>query len=113
MKTPKRKPIRFHGLKIYDYTAGTKSASSFAIIKVPPGKSHPRAFSRRSEKFYCVIKGAIVFCINGKIRKLKSGDSLLVPKGKEFSYRNASQKTGVLALVHTPAFRMKDEVFLD
>ena len=58
-------PIDFDGLRILDYTAGHDVSSSLAVIEVPPGVRHAEAWSRRSDKYYLVIAGAILFVLDG------------------------------------------------
>ena len=61
------KPIDFFGLKIYDFTAGFESSSSFAIVQVLPNSKHKEAWSTRSDKFYYVIDGEIQFILENKL----------------------------------------------
>ena len=49
----------FEGLGIVDYTAGHDLSSSIAEIAVPPGARHPRAYSKRSDKYYYVVSGHV------------------------------------------------------
>jgi mannose-6-phosphate isomerase-like protein (cupin superfamily) len=104
-------PIDFGGLSILDYTAGREEQSSFAVIAVPPGVSHQRSWSKRSDKFYYVMEGAVDFTVDGASSTLFSGDFCIVRKGAVFAYANSSGRPASLILVHTPDFRLDEEVF--
>lgn len=106
-------PIEFDGLKIIDYTAGRDTSSSFAEITVPAGISHKLSWSNRSDKYYYVAQGSVVFTVNGKSSNLLAGDFCIVPKGIRFRYSNTGSEDAKLILVHTPSFRLECEAFED
>lgn len=103
--------IDFDGLRILDYTARLECSSSVAFIDVPPGASHAEAWSKRSEKYYLVTEGAVRFVIDGEVVQLGAGDFCLIRQGHRFSYLNEGTDRATLVLVHTPAFRIEDDVF--
>jgi mannose-6-phosphate isomerase-like protein (cupin superfamily) len=105
-------PIDFGGLRIFDYTAGFDLTSSLAVIEVPPGASHAEAWSKRSDKYYLVTRGAIRFVLDGKTFALGLGDFCFVPLGQHFSYSNQGAEPATLVLVHTPSFDLDEEVFV-
>ncbi len=107
------KPIDFAGLRIFDYTAGRDVSSSLAVIDVPPGAHHAAAWSKRSDKYYLVIAGAILFVLDGVETQLTPGDFCLVPQGSRFSYANPTTTPARLVLVHTPSFDLDSEVFVE
>lgn len=104
-------PLEFDGLSIVDYTAGWKTNSSFAEITVPAGVSHRLSFSKRSDKYYYVVKGCIVFTVGDVTEELSTGDVCIVPMGVAFKYSNTGSDDAKLILVHTPDFRLECEVF--
>jgi mannose-6-phosphate isomerase-like protein (cupin superfamily) len=106
-------PIDFGGLRIFDYTAGHNLSSSLAVIDVPSGVHHPEAWSKRSDKYYLVISGAILFVLEGVQTELRAGDVCVVPRGSRFSYSNPSTTPARLVLVHTPSFELDSEVFVE
>ncbi len=101
----------FDGLKIADYTANLDENSSFAIISVFPKISHKLSWSKRSDKYYYIISGKINFIINGEEYAVSRGDLCLIKKGDKFKYRNDSQEIVKMILVHTPNFKLDQEVF--
>jgi mannose-6-phosphate isomerase-like protein (cupin superfamily) len=101
----------FDGLKIADYTAKCDAGSSFAVISVPPHISHKLSWSRRSDKYYYVIVGEIDFIVDDKEFALSDGDLCVIRKGEKFRYKNNSNETVKMILVHTPNFRLDQEVF--
>jgi mannose-6-phosphate isomerase-like protein (cupin superfamily) len=103
--------IDFDGLRIYDYTARIESGASLAFIEVPPGARHAEAWSKRSDKYYLVTRGSIRFVVEGESADLESGDFCLVSCGQRFSYSNEQSEIATLVLVHTPSFRLEDDVF--
>jgi mannose-6-phosphate isomerase-like protein (cupin superfamily) len=105
------KPIDFFGLKIYDFTAGFESRSSFAIVQVLPHSKHKEAWSTRSDKFYYVLNGEIQFILENKEFILSKDDFLVVLKGQHFSYKNVQKSGATLILIHTPSFDIKFERF--
>lgn len=106
-------PIDFDGLKIFDYTAGRDSSSSLAYIHVPPGGRHAEAWSKRSEKYYLVVRGRVRFTLKDDVLDMGAGDFCLVRTGQRFSYTNESGEAAELVLVHTPSFRLEDDVFVE
>ena len=106
-------PLDFDGLAIFDYTAGLEVGSSLAVIEVPPGATHARAWSRRSDKYYLVTRGAISFSLDDERFGLAAGDFCLVRQGQRFDYRNEANEPATLVLVHTPSFELDAEVFED
>ncbi len=105
-------PKDFDGLKIFDYTAGRDTKSSFATIIVSPGSEHVTSWSKRSDKYYYVISGRIMFTLEDERFELLPGDSCLVAKGQRFSYKNPFPETAEIILVHTPSFDLESEVFI-
>jgi mannose-6-phosphate isomerase-like protein (cupin superfamily) len=103
-------PFDFEGLQIADYTSEINGSSSLAEITVPPGGSHPRAYSKRSDKYYYVVSGYVEFAVKDKVSELITGDVCVIPKGQWFSYQNSSKETAKLVLVHTPSFDLESEV---
>jgi mannose-6-phosphate isomerase-like protein (cupin superfamily) len=101
----------FDGLTIADYTAKLNENSSFAIISVLPQISHKLSWSKRSDKYYYVIAGEISFTLNGREYALSSGDLCIVKKGEKFRYKNNSREIVKMILVHTPNFKLDQEVF--
>ena len=106
-------PIDFDGLRILDYTAGQNLGSSLAVIEVPPATRHAEALSKRSDKYYLVIEGEVRFVLDGRACDINLGDFCFVRCGQRFSYSNAGSEMATLVLVHTPSFRLDDEVFVE
>jgi mannose-6-phosphate isomerase-like protein (cupin superfamily) len=106
-------PLEFDDLKIVDYTAGQDTSSSIAEITVPVGVSHKRSWSNRSDKYYYVVHGNVMFTLNEETRNLSSGDVCIIPKGAQFTYSNAGSSEAKLVLLHTPSFKLECEVFED
>lgn len=105
-------PIDFDGLQITDYTGQYGLTSSLAAIEVPPGTSHPKAWSKRSDKYYLVADGEVQFDVDGRIEILTKGDFCYVKQGTPFAYRNISSDSATLVLAHTPPFDLSSEVFV-
>jgi mannose-6-phosphate isomerase-like protein (cupin superfamily) len=106
-------PFDFEGLEIVDYTTGMDLSSSIAEITVPPGVRHRTAWSKRSDKYYLVLEGALDFTLGHQSFEIERGDCVVVPQGTRFSYRNASESDVRLLLIHTPSFDLEAEVFED
>jgi mannose-6-phosphate isomerase-like protein (cupin superfamily) len=105
------KPLEFDRLAIVDYTAGLETNSSFAEITVPAGISHKLSFSKRSDKYYYVVTGSVLFTVGNETEGLSTGDVCIVPKGITFKYSNTGSEEAKLILVHTPDFKLEFEVF--
>ena len=105
-------PLDFHGLRIFDYTAGQSLGSSVASVEVAPGARHAEAWSRRSDKYYLVSSGEVRFVLDGQPHVMKAGDFCFVKRGCRFSYSNESSGPATLVLVHTPSFDLSQEVFV-
>jgi len=105
------KPIEFDRLKIIDYTAGQDTSSSFAEITVPVGVSHRFSWSNRSDKYYYVVQGSVIFTVEDKSNNLSVGDVCIVPKCVRFRYSNIGSEDAKLILIHTPSFKLECEAF--
>lgn len=103
--------IEFDGLEIRDYTAECEVRSSVAEVTVSAGACHKRAWSRRSDKYYCVLAGRLRFVVGDQDLDLSAGDVCVVRQGTRFSYENKFGATARMLLVHTPPFDLSDEVF--
>ncbi|HEY4645305.1 MAG TPA: cupin domain-containing protein [Steroidobacteraceae bacterium] len=106
------RPIDFGGLRIVDYTAERDLGSSLAVIEVPPAARHAEAWSKRSDKYYLVTQGEVRFVLDGRVHDLGEGDFCCVRCGQHFSYSNERSRMATLMLVHTPSFRLDQEVFV-
>lgn len=103
--------IDFIGLEIFDYTAKPNEKSSFLVIKVKPDISHQLSWSTSSDKYYYILNGSLEFCIDDKNISLNEGDFCIIKKGEKFKYKNISENTAVLILIHTPNFILEKEIF--
>ena len=101
----------FAGLIITDYTAKLDENSSFATISVLPRISHKLSWSKRSTKYYYIITGEITFIVNDKEYVLSSGDLCVIREAEKFKYRNDSNEIVKMILVHTPNFKLDQEIF--
>jgi mannose-6-phosphate isomerase-like protein (cupin superfamily) len=106
-------PIDFDGLRILDYTAAQGLGASLAMIEVPPGGRHPEAWSKRSDKYYLVIRGEIRFALDRRSASLAVGDFCFVKQGQRFSYSNEGVESAALVLFHCPSFDIDAEVFVE
>ena len=102
--------ILYEGLTITDYTGSAGLVSSVATVEVPSGARHPRAWSRRSDKFYLVLEGRIRFSLGGVDHDLGPRDFCFVRRGERFAYENPAPSPATLLLVHTPSFELDAEV---
>jgi len=105
--------IDFDGLGIFDYTSDANLRSSLATIDVPPGGRHGKAWSRKSDKYYFVTHGRVRFTVGDEVTDLAEGDFCFVRQGTVFGYDNTTAEPAGLLLVHTPAFELSAEVFVD
>jgi hypothetical protein len=82
-------------------------------IVVPPGVQHRTAYSKRSDKFYYVLAGEVEFTVDGNTHIAGQGDVCIIRKEQKFSYLNEGKTEAELILVHTPAFQLEAEVFVE
>jgi mannose-6-phosphate isomerase-like protein (cupin superfamily) len=106
-------PIDFDGLRIFDYTAQKGLSASLAVIEVPPGARHAEAWSKRSDKYYLVIRGEVRFVLERRRLSLAVGDCCFVKQGQRFSYSNEGAAPAALVLFHCPSFDIDEEVFTE
>ena len=78
--------IDFKVLQIFDYTAGLGCSSSIAEITVPVKGRHPRAFSKKSDKFYYVVSGKNCFCVEDEMYDLEWGDVCVIKREPQRLY---------------------------
>ena len=97
-------PFEWNGLVISDHTATIELSSSVAIISVPPGARHPRAWSDRSDKYYVIMQGDLRFEVNDEASDLGPADVCVVLRGDTFEYANTGRLPACLALFHTPRY---------
>lgn len=106
-------PIDYYGLWIVDYTSEIKVSSSVAEITIDPGTNHPKAYSKRSDKYYYVVSGNLEFIIENDSFYLAPGDMCIILKGQKFSYRNTAGQPAKVVLIHTPQFDLQSEVLVE
>jgi mannose-6-phosphate isomerase-like protein (cupin superfamily) len=105
-------PFEFGALTIRDYTAAQPDGSSLAVVTVPPGASHPLAYSNLCEKNYFVLDGEVDFTIGGSTKRVVASDACLIAAGQRFAYANQGSRPAGLLLVHTPRFDPDAEVIV-
>ena len=111
IKTEHTNEENFRGLKILDYISGMKVPFSFSVITVKKDQSYPPGYSSKSEKFYYVVKGNIVFTIEGEVFEAKKGELILVKKNHMFTYENRYPASVEMILINTPPPTNKTEFF--
>ncbi len=57
------------------------------------------------------MDGKIDFTINDMNYTQNNGDFSIIKKGEKFKYKNNSNEVATLILVHTPNFKLNEEVF--
>jgi mannose-6-phosphate isomerase-like protein (cupin superfamily) len=105
-------PFEWNGLSISDHTATVELSSSLAIIDVPPGAHHPRAWSDRSDKYYVLIEGDLRFEVEDEASDLGPADVCIILRGDAFEYSNTGTVPARVALFHTPRFDSEAEHFV-
>ena len=103
--------FRFGDLQVRDLTAQSLSSASVAHVEVAPGVAHDTAKSTKSDKFYVCIAGNVVFEVNTQRVELGPLDLLVVERDEWLAYRNESEHTATLLLLHVPPFDLESEVF--
>jgi len=61
--------------------------------------------------FFTPTKGRFNFNVEDDSYELFAGDVCIVPKGKQFRYKNIGDSEAKLILIHTPSFKMEYEGF--
>ena len=112
VKTKEVTPFDFEGLEIRDLIPGLLPSASVAHIEVPPGAAHATAKSTKNDKLYLCIAGKPTFEVNGKRIQLGPLDLLVIQRDEWFNYRNETDDTAVLFLVHVPPYDSDGDVFL-
>lgn len=102
----------FDGLEIFDYTANKDTGSSLAVVRVPPGGRHQKAWSKRSDKYYYVLSGKVRFVVDETSYDLETRDFCLVSREQRFSYKNETDEISSLLLVHSPSLDLEAEIFV-
>ena len=104
-------PFDFMGLEIRDSGLESLTSASVALINVPPGASHAKAKSTKSDKLYTCLSGTLVFTIDGARIEIEPFGLLVIPQGEWFEYGNQGENTATVLLVHVPPFDLASEVF--
>ena len=112
VKTKEVTPFDFEGLEFRGLIPGLLPSASVAHIEVPPGAAHATAKSTKNDKLYIVISGKLTFEVNGERIELGPLDLLVIQRDEWFNYRNESDDTAVLFLVHVPPYDSDGDVFL-
>ena len=102
-------PFSFYNLVIRELSPQDYENLSVAEVRVPPGASHPKARSTKSDKLYICIEGVVTFEIRGESKPLTPLDVLLIPASEWFAYQNYGSMEGRLLLVHVPPFDLERE----
>ena len=104
------KAIKFHDINIIDYTADLNTEISIALVKVPIGAKHSKAFSERSDKYYFIKKGTILFTRADKKHMLMENDMIIIEKGQHFEYMGITETE--MLLIHYPFYEIAYEKFV-
>ena len=107
------KEMQLGDLHVLAYTAELDGSSSMAITKVPPGASHRKVRSSRSDKYYYMVKGELEFVVDGETQTMMEGDACIVPVGQTFKYKNASDDESSVLVVQTPGYDPNAETYLE
>ncbi len=102
-------PFDFMGLAIRDADLKSLTSASVALINVPPGVSHARSKSNKSDKLYICLCGNLVFTIDETQVEVEPFGLLVVSKGEWFEYGNQCDGTASMLLVHVPPFDLNSE----
>lgn len=88
--------------------AGAVKQHSLAHIVIPPGKSSPKHYHRRSEETYYILKGIASMRVNGKAFSLSPGQTCLIEVGEVHQVKNNSEEELEFLAVCAPAWHPED-----
>ena len=112
VKTKEVTSYNFEGLEVRELIPGLLPAATVAHVEVQPGAAHPTSKSTKNDKLYICISGEPTFEVNGEHLELGPLDLLVIQRDEWFSYRNETDATAVLYLIHVPPYEPDGDEFL-
>jgi len=68
----------------------------------PPGGGPPPHIHGTEEEFFYVTEGELTFYVDGKITKVKAGESVFASRGTVHFYRNCTNEQARMLAIFTP-----------
>lgn len=105
VKEGEQKPFKIEG-SAFTYTrlSGQFSGRSLEpmIVSLKPNQSSIQQYSHPGEEFYYVLKGAVIFTVDGTDYFMKKGDSIHFPSSSQHTMENPLSDESVILCVLTP-----------
>ena len=100
------------GSLVYYRELGARCAS-LVEIRLPPGESSTPVKHRTVEEIWYFLAGTGSVTVGGKVRNVGPGDTVVIPTGVVFSFRNASDSEPLRFLCYTsPPWPGADEAIV-
>ncbi len=80
-------------------------------IEVNPGERLSYQYHEKRSEVWTIIEGKGFLTLDGKTKTYKSGDTILIPKGKKHRVENKENKKLVFVEVQTGSYFGEDDIF--
>lgn len=91
----------------------TPGEYAFAVVDLTPGvPGPPPHLHKEADELYVVLNGAVEFLRGETWHTVRAGESLLIPKGTNHSFRSVDGEQGRFVTIHDPGGPM-DALFLE
>src|ERR1044071_7780931 len=92
--------------------SGKDTNGALAIFEFVGSSSGPRAVHFKEDEWIYIIEGELDFAIGSKKMRLKTGESIFIPRGTSHAWATATGKPGKIINVYQPAGKL-EEFFTD
>ncbi|MDD5085137.1 MAG: cupin domain-containing protein [Candidatus Omnitrophica bacterium] len=103
------------GSRIIDIVSPRNSSArnqSLGEARLRPGKATDEHIHKKSEEIYYLLKGQGLMFIEGRSRRVKAGDAVIIRPGKRHHIKNTDRKELVFLCLCAPAYWHKDTVLI-
>jgi DNA-binding transcriptional MerR regulator len=88
--------------------SGKDTKGALAIFEFTGLSSGPRAAHLQEDEWIYIIEGDLNFEVGGKGIRLKSGESIFIPRGTSHAWATANGKPGKIVNVYQPAGKLEE-----
>jgi mannose-6-phosphate isomerase-like protein (cupin superfamily) len=102
-------PYQFADLWLRELSPEAMQTGSIAEITLPIGMERTPRRSKKVDRVYVVLAGAVEFRVDGATERLGHGDVIHIADGEEYGFFNGGQEEARLLLFRAPAPSAPDE----
>lgn len=96
-------PYQFADLWLRELSPAAMQTGSIAEITLPIGVERTSRRSKKTDRVYVGLAGAVEFTVDGMTERIGVGDTIHIAEGEEYGFFNGGQEEARLLLFRAPA----------